>query len=217
MKIAKTKDYDSFKFIMSNREIDQHHVKRLTRSIQRKNLLFIRPLIVNDKMFVIDGQHRLAAAKVLKADVYYVKVPGLQKADIAVLNTAQKNWTRTDFINFYATEGNENYKQLAAFIDKYYWLSPSAIIKIASGDPSGLREGKIKLKDTKRADQVFQWLRQLEGRFDFIAENHCAIAISKVIETKAQFEKFSAAANTATFTKCNSYSEYERLIFSLLK
>lgn len=81
MNILKTNDYGLFKSIMANREIDDKHVKRLAKSIARKNLLYIRPLIVNEKMQIIDGQHRLAAAKEIKATVYYLKVDGLTKPE----------------------------------------------------------------------------------------------------------------------------------------
>lgn len=217
MEIQKTKDYTQFTTVMSNREVDGNHVKRLAKSIQRRNLLFIRPILVNDKMQLIDGQHRLQACKEIGAEVYYIKVPQLTKSDIAVLNTAQKNWTRSDFINFYAMEGNENYKQLAAIIDKYYWLKISAILRICCGDAANLREGGIKIRDTKEADKVFGWLRQLEPRFPHVTEASCSVAIFDAIKTAKQFDQFKATATEKTFTKSNTYAAYREKIDKLLK
>lgn len=197
MQIVKTTDYSSFKLIMSNREIDQNHVRKLIQSIRRKNLLAIRPLIVNEKMMLIDGQHRLHAAKEIGAEVYYIKVEGLTKSDIAVLNTAQKNWTRSDFINFYAAEGNENYIQLAKFIDKYYWLQVSIILQMictSESDRDGLREGTLKVMpaNLKRAYQMADWLRALEPGFPFITESRCAIAFLHKVNTPGKVHGIQA-------------------------
>lgn len=64
MQIYKTKDYTSFRAIVSNREVNKAHVKKLAASIRKKNLLYIRPVIVNDRMEIIDGQHRVAACNI---------------------------------------------------------------------------------------------------------------------------------------------------------
>lgn len=213
MQIVKTTDYSSFKLIMSNREIDEKHVRKLVKSIQRKNLLFVRPLIVNDKMQLIDGQHRLAAAKEVKADVYYLKVTGLTKADIAVLNTAQKNWTAMDFINFYAVEGNEHYKNLAALIDKYYWIKPSALVRISCGDSaSKIKDGGGKIKDLKQVTAFCEWLRSIEPRFDFISETACTMALFSACKEPGKAKHFALLATPKNFYKCGGGFEYTKLV-----
>lgn len=219
MQILKTNDYTLFKLIVANREIDEKHVNRLAKSITRKNLLYIRPLIVNEKMQIIDGQHRLAAAKICKATVHYIKVDGLTKSDISVINTAQKNWTRSDFINFYAMDGNTHYKQLAAFLDKYYWLSPTVIIEIAcDGRLGDLKEGKIKVKDTKLADAAFQRLRQIEGPFPWIAKTaHAATTLASALDTDSKLKTFMSRATEKTFYPCKDRADYRKLIEAILK
>jgi hypothetical protein len=218
MEILKTKDYSLFKFIMSNRDVDQNHVRKLAKSIEQNNLLYIRPLICNDKMQLIDGQHRLEAAKAIGAEVYYLKVPHLTKAHIAVLNSAQKNWTRTDFVNFYAMEGNEHYKELAKLIDHYYWISPTIIIQITGGENQALdlKGGGYKLRDLKKSTQVLEWLRVLEARFDFVKQAGCARAIAGVIKSQKDFETFNKRANEKTFHKCADRGQYQQQIEALL-
>lgn len=219
MQILKTNDYTLFKLIVANREIDDKHVNRLAKSITRKNLLYIRPLIVNEKMQLIDGQHRLAAAKICKATVHYIKVDGLTKSDISVINTAQKNWTRSDFINFYAMDGNNHYKQLAAFLDKYYWLSPTTIIDIAcDGTLANLKEGKIKIKDASAADRIFQRLRQLEPQFPWMPkQNQAAVMLGRLLDTDAKLKAFMAKANDKNFYPSKDRHVYQRLIEAILK
>ena len=55
MEILKTKDYDLFKEINSNREVDQRHVRSLVAAIEQKNLLHVNPIVCNAGMEVIDG------------------------------------------------------------------------------------------------------------------------------------------------------------------
>lgn len=220
MEIKNTNDYSLFKSILANREIDEKHVTKLAKSITRKNLLYIRPLIVNEKMQVIDGQHRLAAAKQIKATVYYIKVEGLTKADISVINTAQKNWTRSDFINFYAMDGNVHYKQLAAFIDKYYWLAVSTVVGIAAKEDSRLatlKEGGLKLRDVKVSEAAFQRLRQIEPVFPWIARDRVAASsLAKMLDTDAKVKKFLANANDKNFRHVATRAESNELINSIL-
>lgn len=71
MEILKTKDYGSFKEINSNREVDQRHVRSLVAAIEQKNLLHVNPIVCNADMEVIDGQHRLEAARALGVEIYY--------------------------------------------------------------------------------------------------------------------------------------------------
>ncbi len=159
--IHKTKNYDLFKSIMSNREVDKVHVKRLAKSIKKKNLLYIRPLIVNDHMELIDGQHRLAAAASIDADVYYLKSHGLSKDDIAILNTAQKNWTRMDFINFFAIEGRKEYVELSKFMNKYAEMKASTLISLACAGIAKVREGIIDISNIKVAVTICEQIREL--------------------------------------------------------
>ncbi len=117
--IQKTKDYDKFIFRDDNRErIDQAHVNRLAECIKSKNMLDLRPLIVNDKMEIIDGQHRLLAAKILGVEVYYQIEKKLTAQDIIKLNIS-KAWTLGDYLNFYCQHQYDEYLKLKNFMSKH--------------------------------------------------------------------------------------------------
>jgi hypothetical protein len=68
--IYKTTDYDIFKTLAENRPISVKQVGKLVREIQRKNMLHIKPIDVTADMEVVDGQHRLAAARELGVPIY---------------------------------------------------------------------------------------------------------------------------------------------------
>ena len=58
--IQRTNKYDLFKRIESNREVNPAHLKKIEKSISEKNFLHLYPIIVNERMEIIDGQHRLS-------------------------------------------------------------------------------------------------------------------------------------------------------------
>ncbi|MBF9222525.1 ParB N-terminal domain-containing protein [Hymenobacter ruricola] len=75
-----------------NRMVDQRHVRKLVAQIAKENLLHIKPLDVTANLGVIDGQHRLAAARLLGLPIFYRVSSELGGQHIASLNTTSKNW-----------------------------------------------------------------------------------------------------------------------------
>ena len=62
--VRTTVRYDDFHILPGNREINQAHVLELIESFGKANLFDAHPVVVNEKMEVIDGQHRLEAARI---------------------------------------------------------------------------------------------------------------------------------------------------------
>lgn len=104
MTINSTKNYDMFKKIEGNRDICQENINRIMNSMKIKNLLKIRPILVNSDFGVIDGQHRLECAKQLDIPVYYQIEESLEDKDIILLNN-QKRWSLVDYVNYKAAKG----------------------------------------------------------------------------------------------------------------
>ena len=130
--IKKTKDYDQFVFREDNREkVDNAHVRRLCESINARNLLEFRPIVVNKKMEVLDGQHRLLAARELGVEIYYQEEKGLDAEDIIRMNIS-KAWTLGDYLNFYCQHEYVHYMNLAAFMKKHQ-LSLRTCLSICIG------------------------------------------------------------------------------------
>lgn len=85
VKTYKTNDYSIFKSIMGNRTINLKNVNNIINNI-KKNGLLPTVIIVNEKMEVIDGQHRLQALKELNLPVYYQIKEGLSINDCIAYN-----------------------------------------------------------------------------------------------------------------------------------
>lgn len=113
-KVLKTYDYSMFKIMADNREINLLHVRRLVESFEKDQL--ICPIIVNENYEVIDGQHRLRASEETGRPVYYLVIKGYGIKEVQVLNTNQKNWTKTDYLEMYCSEGLKPYLQFKQFM-----------------------------------------------------------------------------------------------------
>lgn len=116
-KVYKTSNLSMFKQIDGNRIPNLQHVNRLADSIRVYGMK-CNPILVNERMEVIDGQHRLMAAKEAKSFVYYIIVDGYSLNEVHTLNLNQKNWTKKDFMEGYANMGIESYIKLREFAKK---------------------------------------------------------------------------------------------------
>lgn len=97
---------------------DTKGVSKIVESIQAVGQVEA-PIIVNEKLEVIDGQNRLEAYEQLSLPVYYIQLPGLDINTCRRLNIGQTNWGNEDYIASYAEEGNESYKRLASLLNTY--------------------------------------------------------------------------------------------------
>lgn len=116
-KVYKTSDLSIFKQIDGNRVPNIQHVRRLADSIRTYGMK-CNPILVNERMEVIDGQHRLMAAKEAYSFVYYIVIQGYSLNEVHTLNLNQKNWSKKDFMDGYANMGIDSYVKLKAFYEK---------------------------------------------------------------------------------------------------
>lgn len=115
--VYKTTNLEMFQQLKGNRHPNLKHIRRLSESIKANNFLQ-SPIIVNEKMEVIDGQNRLLAAKQVGTPIYYIVVNDYSLKEVQILNLNQKNWNKEDFIDGYADMGLSPYLKLRNFIRK---------------------------------------------------------------------------------------------------
>lgn len=127
--VYRTKNYDIFKKLEGNRDLIKDD--RIVKSIQ--NIGYIEnPIIVNEKLEVIDGQNRLEALKKLGLPVEYHIVDGIGIKEARQLNIGQKNWTPYDYTKSNAESGVESYIKLLKFYDESH-IDISALIQMSKG------------------------------------------------------------------------------------
>lgn len=131
--IAQTTQYEMFGKIKGNRAVDAKRVSKIKKSIL-ENGYICNPIIVNEKMEIIDGQGRFHVLKELGMPVDYIIVPGTGVNECTAMNVAATNWTMLDYITSYAETGNENYIRLKSLIEQYNGVVPySTVAGIAMG------------------------------------------------------------------------------------
>lgn len=118
--IMSTDDYGLFKQMKGNRLVDQNHVKELQGlMLTNGNLTDQFPIVVNKRMEVIDGQHRLEALKGLGWNVCFIKEDDANITMVRAINLGNKNWDWRDMAESYAELGNKEYRWFLDYIDKY--------------------------------------------------------------------------------------------------
>jgi hypothetical protein len=190
--IQNTKEYDKFKFREDNRaRIDQAHVRRLVESIKSRNLLNLRPISINDKWEIMDGQHRLLAAKALDTEIYY-EVQKLQKEDIIVMNIS-KSWGLVDYFNYFCFHQEKEYIKLREFIKRNnvsLKIALNMLIGEGKGDYYEFRQGKFKF-DNDIQDSCFDvcwdtinYVKRMNGYSSYTQSSRFWKAMLKLINHK---------------------------------
>lgn len=109
MEILKEKNYELFKFIDSNRNLNRNHINKLKDSISKNGYIENCPIIVNKNMEVLDGQHRFVALKEMGLEIPYTISDTTKNKILIDLNILQKKWTVLDYVHYYATEEQNKY------------------------------------------------------------------------------------------------------------
>lgn len=172
--MKKTQDYEIFKKHPNNRDINDLNVSKIVKSIKIKNLLQYRPIIVDKMMQVIDGQHRLEAAKKLNLPIYYQIQEEESTEDIFLLNANQKPWSSEDFLNYYRIKGNQNYIKLSKFKEKC-GLSLKDIWALfgqhtATTFSSHFKEGKFEYPSPEKEIEANENLDRISTFIEYIRE-----------------------------------------------
>lgn len=168
IKVLFTTDYGSFKFLKGNRDLNSLKVKRIAESVSSGlNLFRYCPIMVNKEGFIIDGQHRFIVCKQLHLPVFYIVVQDFTLRQIAQMNQNASKWKDRDFVNCYTDTGNEHYKKLTAFVEKYQINLGIAVSLLQDGKVRGkhldnLRDGLFKAEYEGYAESCMQQALQFQ-------------------------------------------------------
>lgn len=119
MKVYKTNEYDKFTLVKGNRGVNPSHVKKLKESMLQINLLETLPILVNEDLEIIDGQHRFEAARELGLPIFYTVRDGATLSDVILLNANNKPWHTIDYLNSHIERGKRQYEVVKNFMDYY--------------------------------------------------------------------------------------------------
>lgn len=145
-----TKDYSIFKRLVGNRDIPESRISKIVESIQTIGWVH-NPIIVNEKMEVIDGQGRLTALQRLKMPVEYIIAEGAGNKECIYMNMNMVNWKLPDFIKSYAEQGNENYQRLLSLMERYangnLDIISTAVYRVSKSKHREIKKGTLQLTE----------------------------------------------------------------------
>lgn len=148
--MKRSKNYDDFKLLSLNRNLNRKHINELKDSISKNGYLMSNPIIVNKDMEIIDGQHRFVALKEKGEEIPYIVIDK-DYDTIIDLNTTQRKWRVEDYINYYCEKDkNKHYLRLRRMC-KELNLNATNIMTMSLGKrPDGnffnaIRKGELQL------------------------------------------------------------------------
>tara|TARA_R100001082_G_scaffold111026_1_gene92961 strand:+ start:3233 stop:3964 length:732 start_codon:yes stop_codon:yes gene_type:complete len=187
-KILKTTEYTMFKFIKGNRPINYTHVGNLVNSIKEKDLAM--PIIVDQDMNVVDGQHRLKAYEILSKPVTYIVKKDFNLADIRQVNSVQKNWTPLTYMNSFAQLGVEDYVYLEWFYRTYKFGINECCQMLDGGAQRSakhtveFKEGKFKIKNLEQGKLIAKRINKIGEYFEHYKKRTFVTAMIFAIREK---------------------------------
>jgi hypothetical protein len=231
--VYKTYDLSMFKSIDGNRVPNLQHIRRLTSSVKEYGMK-CNPIIVNEKYEVIDGQHRLAAAKEAGTFVYYIMIKGYTLSEVHTLNLNQKNWTKKDFVDGYANMGVESYMKLRSFIDRNEDYTFDSCVSFCNNTSTGaggvsaarlnnvnsvsagiLEHGTWKGGDFNLAQEWANKLRMIKPYYNsYNRSNFVGIMITLLQNEKFDFNEFmhKVRLQPTALVDCANRDQYRTLI-----
>lgn len=187
--VFQTRDYDQFKTLIGNRDINKQHVNQLIQlMVANGNLTDQFPIVIGKDGYVIDGQHRLEALKTLGWEVGYVIDENATIETIRNINQGNRNWNWRDIAESYARlDGGEEYAWFLSYFDSHEISFTAAMgfcsAKLAkAGRSTSFTDGDLKIEDKTQAVRFADQYQELRELVD-INTHDFAKALNKIFRS----------------------------------
>jgi hypothetical protein len=213
-----TKDYSIFSTHPANREGIARHIKKLKESFKSPCAAYLRPIIVNNEMQIIDGQQRFLTWKELDIGVYYGILPD-DVDDVGLmikLNNNQRSWKLKDYLKVYCKENKEDYLLLDRFITQTNISLNTALIILnrhgASDDLEAFREGRFKFPHETAMYEVFDILNTFTEIDNILKSHNPYLSSCKVIRKVAYIRGLLYLISQKKFPRLKFIKQFKRNI-----
>ena len=189
MKLETTNDYSKFVTNKEQRKINPLHAKKIAQNMADCGFIPSKPIQCykdGNKLVVVDGHHRLEAAKTAGIYLYYVVEPKQCQESMAVENSLVKPWGQIDFVRLYANRGIKDYMELLAYQDRGIPLNMAASMLIDNDAGSGnahksIKSGNFKIKTRYLINLVLSFIDEFGSTNHAINNRSFIAAISSCI------------------------------------
>jgi hypothetical protein len=173
----------------ANREQSRGHIEMLKKAFEEVgNLTRVQPLLVNDNMEIIDGQHRFTACKELGLPIYYTVVPGLGVQEARSMNIHHRNWRTEDYAKSYADSGDSNYKKYLELKDEYGFSNSVMFAAFNEGNDKGVfkdfRKGEFTVGDLEKVMTRLDYFAEVSSILDFHFDRYLARALVRLLNNE---------------------------------
>lgn len=111
--------------------MNEGKIKKIVREVERGvNLLKHSPIIVNEDMEIIDGQHRFMVSKSLGENVFYVILKEADLSIVPAINSNTTKWKASDFMGSFLDLKKQPYIELQEFCDRFPRVSLQTALKL---------------------------------------------------------------------------------------
>lgn len=204
--IQSTTNYSQFNFFDENRGIDPANYKNLRESIEEVNLLHLKPIVVDQDMYVIDGQHRLQVAADLGVPIYYVQGEIADIHAVINLNANMRPWKLKDYLQYFCKKGKQDYIELREFQTTHDLNITDAINLLGFGGTSAwqsalqkFKRGNFEIRTREVAEDFIDKIEQLSKFYDFAKTRSFIRAFMKLYKSdKFDFERLYNKATYAS-------------------
>lgn len=188
--VYSTTDYDNIIKVTGNRPLNQQHAENLITSISEHNMLKQNPGILNQNNELIDGQHRLEAAKTLGVPFFFTVVEDGRLEDVQLLNKNNRAWLTKDYLDGYIAQGKQDYADLKQFAEQYKISIPLAINLLADSRFTStekiieFKAGRFEIVDLEKAQRVGDLVSEVRRYSPDMAYTHkyCVRALQILVE-----------------------------------
>ena len=218
-KILKTSNYSLFNKVDGNRLVSESHVKKLKASISTIDLKI--PIVVNDKMQVVDGQHRLQARKELGLPVFYIVINGLGLRETQRVNSAAKNWNDKDFLDSFVQQNYAHYKTYKKFRETYQFGHQETVLLLSGSYYGGknsaqeFKDGDFSVSNLELATDYAEKIYQIQPYYKGFKRRSFIFSMIKVFKhDQYNHDEFIAKLSyqSSKLVDCTSVDQYLRLI-----
>lgn len=178
----RTNEYGMFRKLLGNRDVSKDRENSIRKSILERGYI-CSPIIVNERMEVIDGQGRLSVLQSMQMPVDYIKVEGLTVEDCVSMNISGGNWTTKDYIDSYVDRGYTDYILLKNLMRDHMDIHPSLLFRLLHITVREIKSGSLSI-GTNEINLLNQYLKYI-GKISnqkFRTNNRMMIAFTIALE-----------------------------------